>query len=261
MFARGDSEYDKFKLSTKSEKERDTITGKGSLDWTHYEKKVKELLKEPTVISNKPELTNSENLFISTPLDINHQLLDITIFETEEWINCVNYNFTGSTNAEGEFTDFTNAANEIYKCINDNLYKPSGWYPIEFKEYAILAYKQDDNWILAKLVERNSNSDYSTDFLKVIPTDFQRGYPETFLEDRDEWRVMEQDSKSNMVLSSQQVDIVSQKQIRYPLFLTGRAGSGKSTLLQYLFAEIILRYINSRDKEGIELKAPVYLSY
>ena len=27
MFARGDSEYDKFKLSTKSEKERDTITG------------------------------------------------------------------------------------------------------------------------------------------------------------------------------------------------------------------------------------------
>lgn len=145
MFARGDSEYDKFKLSTKSEKERDTITGKGSLDWTHYEKKVKELLKEPTVISNKPELTNSENLFISTPLDINHQLLDITIFETEEWINCVNYNFTGSTNAEGEFTDFTNAANEIYKCINDNLYKPSGWYPIEFKEYAILAYKQDDN--------------------------------------------------------------------------------------------------------------------
>lgn len=125
-----------------------------------------------------------------------------------------------------------------------------------------MAYKrEDENWILAKLVERNSNRDYSTEFPKVIPTDFQRGYPYTFLEDRDEWRVMEQDSKSNMVLSSQQVDIVSQKQIRYPLFLTGRAGSGKSTLLQYLFAEVILRYINSRDNVGIELKAPVYLSY
>ena len=262
MFARGDSEYDKFKLSTKSEKERDTITGKVSLDWAYYEKKVKELLKEPTVISNKPELTNSENLFISTPLNINHELFEITIFETKEWINCVNDNFTGSTNAEGEFTDFTNAANEINNCLNDNLFNPSGWYPIEFKEYAILAYKrEDENWILAKLVERNSNREYSTEIPKVIPTDFQRGYPYTFLEDRDEWRVMEQDSKSNMVLSSQQVDIVSQKQIRYPLFLTGRAGSGKSTLLQYLFAEVILRYINSRDNVGIELKAPVYLSY
>ncbi len=262
MFARGDSEYDKFKLSTKSEKERDTITGKVSLDWTYYENAVKELLKKPTAISDKPELTNSENLFISTPLNINHDLFDITIFETKEWINCINDNFTGSTNAEGEFTDFTNAANEIYNCLYVNLSKPSGWYPIEFKEYAILAYKrEDDNWILTKLVERNPNRDYSTEFPKAIPTDFQRGYPYTFLEDRDEWRVMEQDSKSNMVLSSQQVDIVSQKQIRYPLFLTGRAGSGKSTLLQYLFAEVILRYINSRDKEGIELKVPVYLSY
>lgn len=262
MFARGDSEYDKFKLSTKSEKERDTITGKVSLDWAYYEKEVKERLKEPTVISNKPELTNSENLFISTPLNINHKLFETTIFETKEWINCVNDNFTGYKNAEGEFTDFTNAANEINKCLYDNLFNPSRWYPIEFKEYAILAYKREDgNWILAKLVSRNPQGEYSTEIPKEIPTDFQRGYPYTFLEDRDEWRVMEQDSKSNMVLSSQQVDIVSQKLIRYPLFLTGRAGSGKSTLLQYLFAEVILRYINSRDNVGIELKAPVYLSY
>ena len=262
MFARGDSEYDKFKLSTKSEKERDTITGKVSLDWAYYEKEVKERLKEPTVISNKPELTNSENLFIYTPLNINHELFEITIFETKEWINCVNDNFTGYKNAEGEFTDFTNAANEINKCLYDNLLNPSRWYPIEFKEYAILAYKREDgNWILAKLVSRNPQGEYSTEIPKEIPTDFQRGYPCTFLEDRDEWRVMEQDSKSNMVLSSQQVDIVSQKLIRYPLFLTGRAGSGKSTLLQYLFAEVILRYINSRDNVGIELKAPVYLSY
>ena len=117
MFARGDSEYDKFKLSTKSEKERETITGKVSLDWAYYEKEVKERLKEPTVISNKPELTNSENLFISTPLNINHELFEITIFETKEWINCVNDNFTGYKNAEGEFTDFTNAANEINNCL------------------------------------------------------------------------------------------------------------------------------------------------
>jgi hypothetical protein len=262
MYSRGDSEYDKFKLSSKSEYERDTMTGKILIDWEFYEKKASELLKEPAMTSEKPEMTNSESIFISTSLNINHELFDTTIFETKEWINCVSNNFTGSTNSEGEFTDFTNAADEIYNCLIDKLYNPEGWYNIEFKRYAILAYKREDgNWILAKLVDRDQQSDYSTKYPQNIPTDFQRGYPCTFLEDRDEWRVMEQDSKSNMVLSSQQVDLVSQKQIKYPLFLTGRAGSGKSTLLQYLFAEIILRYINSCDKEETELKTPVYLSY
>ena len=262
MFARGDSDYERFKLSNKSENERDTITGKNSLDWASYENKARELLKEPIVTSEKPGMTNSESVFISTSLNINHELFDTTIFETKEWINGVSDNFNGSTNSEGEFTDFTNAADEIYKCLYENISNPEGWYNIEFKRYAILAYKrEDENWILAKLVARDPQSDYSTKYPPTIPTDFQRGYPYTFLEDRDEWRVMEQDSKSNMVLSSQQVDLVSQKQLKYPLFLTGRAGSGKSTLLQYLFAEIILRYINSRDEKGIELKTPVYLSY
>ena len=262
MFNRGDSEYEKFKLSSKSESERDTITGKSALDWNVYENKVREFLKEPATASDKPELTNSENLFISTPLGINHELFDTTIFETKEWIRCVSDNFAGKSDAEGEFTDFTNAADKIYEYLYDNLLSPAGWHKIEFKEYAILAYKrEDENWILAKMVGRDPNGDYSKEIPQAIPKDFQRGYPYTFLEDRDEWRVMEQDSKSNMVLSSQQVDIVSQKQIRYPLFLTGRAGSGKSTLLQYLFAEVILRYIKSRDEEGTELKVPVYLSY
>lgn len=252
MFTRGASEYETFKLSTKSADERAVITGKSSLDWSNYEEKARELLKEPVPVNDNPEMTISENLFISSPLDINHELFDITIFETKEWIHSV---------SEVDFTDFTNAADKIYDYLYNHLDSLEGWYAIEFKEQAILAYKrQDDNWILAKLVERELNGDYSNRYPKTIPTDFQRGYPYTFLEDQDEWRLMEQDSKSNMVLSSQQVNIVS-NHIRYPLFLTGRAGSGKSTLLQYIFAEIILRYVKNRDKEGRELKSPVYLSY
>ena len=38
-----------------------------------------------------------------------------------------------------------------------------------------------------------------------------------FLKDKDVWREMERDKKSNMVLSQQQVDIVS-GDIQFPLF-------------------------------------------
>lgn len=212
----------------------------------------KKFLKEPKTVNDNPIMTPQETSFISSPLKINHDLFEVTIFETKEWINSV---------IEVDFTDFSNAANQIYSHIIDNLYSPEGWYTIEFKEQAILAYKRKDgNWILARLVDRKFNKDYSKEFPTSIPIDFQRGYPYTFLEDQDEWRLMEQDSKSNMVLSSQQVGIVSNF-IKYPLFLTGRAGSGKSTLLQYLFAEIVLRYIKYRDDENCGLKIPVYLSY
>ncbi len=251
MFTRGASEYDTFKLRYKSEEERAVITGKSTLNWNAYEEKVREMLKQPIIVNDNPDLTLSETLFISSPLDINHSLFDVTIFETKEWISNV---------GEVDFTDFSNAATQIYEFIFNNLYSPEQWYPIEFKDKAILAYKRDGNWILAKLVDKNSDGDYSKEMPSLVPTDFQRGYPYTFLEDQDEWRLMEQDSKSNMVLSSQQVNIVS-SQIKYPLFLTGRAGSGKSTLLQYIFAEVILRYIKNRDIDGAELKVPVYLSY
>lgn len=252
MLPRGESEYEKFIERYKSDEEREKITGKSSLNWDYYETKAREQLKNPIIENENPEMTLNENYFISSPLDINHELFDVTIFETKEWIDCV---------SEVDFTDFTNAADQIYNFIYEHLDDPQGWYDIEFKEQAILAYKrQDDNWILAKLLDREADGNYQNKYPKTIPTDFQRGYPYTFLEDRDEWRLMEQDSKSNMVLSSKQVEIVS-NHIKYPLFLTGRAGSGKSTLLQYIFAEIILRYIKNRDTEGRELKVPAYLSY
>ena len=72
---------------------------------------------------------------------------------------------------------------------------------------------------------------------------------------------MEQDPKSNLVLTEDQVEVVS-NEIEYPLFITGRAGSGKSTVLQYMFVEIILRYMKNR-KESLtsDILPPVYLSY
>lgn len=250
VFTRGEPEYDRFKLKNTPEVERDKITTKEHIDWSKYEKNAVEQLQVPVAENVNPDLTDQEYSFISSPLQINHKLFDITIYETKEWIDCVNVE---------TFIYFTEAANNIKDFIIDNLYSQKGkWYVIDLREYAILAFKrQDDNWVLADLVARKEDKkDY--DFPTDVPTGFQRGYPHTFLESEDQWREMELEPKSNMVLSSRQVEIVSDN-IKYPFFLTGRAGSGKSTLLQYLFAEIILRYIKNRDKEGKNLKSPVYL--
>lgn len=55
---------------------------------------------------------------------------------------------------------------------------------------------------------------------------------------------MEKESKSNLVLTEEQVQVVASNEPNYPLFISGRAGSGKSTVLQYLFAEVLLRYLS-----------------
>lgn len=215
---------------------------------------INRIAQEPEVISEtKPNLTEAEMNFVSTQLNINHELFDVTIYETKNWIKDVQ---------KVEFTDFSNAATTIESYIMDNLESEDGWYIIEFKQKAILVFhnNKEQVWILDHILDKKDDSDYKNYLTKKEPVDFQRGYPFDFLGDKDVWRIMEQDKKSNLVLSQQQVDIVS-GDIQFPIFLTGRAGSGKSTILQYLFAEIILRYLNTSKLCDGGLKLPVYLSY
>lgn len=247
------NEYKRFQFSRTSEAERDTISGLSSIDWDAYIKLAKEDLEKPIEVIKKPNLTEAEMNFVSTQLNINHELFDVTIYETKNWIKDVQ---------EVEFTDFSNAASTIESYILDNLDSKDGWYIIEFKQKAILVFhnNKDQAWILDHILDKKDDGNYDDYLSKKAPVDFQRGYPFDFLGDKDVWRLMEQDKKSNMVLSQQQVDIVS-GDIQFPLFLTGRAGSGKSTILQYLFAEIILRYLNISKLCDGGLKLPVYLSY
>ena len=253
ILKRGDNEYDKFQFARTSELERDIITGKSTLDWYSYILQVEDDLTKPVENIKKPGLTEAEMNFVSTQLNINHKLFDVTIYETKQWIKDVQ---------EVEFTDFSNAASTIESYIMENLESEDGWYIIEFKQKAILVYhkNKEQAWILDHILNKKDNGDYVGLLSKKAPVDFQRGYPFDFLGDKDVWRLMEQDKKSNMVLSQQQVDIVS-GDIQFPLFLTGRAGSGKSTILQYLFAEIILRYLNTSKLCDDGLKLLVYLSY
>lgn len=253
VLKRGDKEYDKFQYTCTSPNERDKITGKLKLNWDDYINKVKEDLSKPAATCPKPNLSEAENNFISTQLNINHDLFDVTIYETKTWIQDVQ---------EVEFTDFSNAASTIENYILEHLDSKNGWHTIEFKQKAIMIFhgNKGQTWVLDHILGRREDGNYDDYKKKKAPVDFQRGYPFDFLGDKDVWRLMEQDRKSNMVLSQQQVDIVS-GDIQFPLFLTGRAGSGKSTILQYLFAEIILRYLNTSKLFDGGLKLPVYLSY
>ena len=90
----------------------------------------------------------------------------------------------------------------------DNIDSENGWGEISIKERLILIYHKEDSWILA-------GAPFSTDIEKInsikkqgCPADFLRGYPFTFLGTKDEWRRMEKESKSNLVLTEEQVQEV-----------------------------------------------------
>ena len=197
-------------------------------------------------------LSESEYGFISNPLSINHALFEETIYETEEWVEYVKN--------EKDFSDFYNSAEVIENYIVEHLHDSNGWQSITFKDKIIFVYHDGKDWVLADIKKINNEEDYSGILNREKPSVYRRGYPWTFLGDKDEWRDMELEKKSNMVLSEEQVKIVS-SEIQYPLFITGRAGSGKSTALQYLFAEIILRYVLHKIGEDGNILPPVYLSY
>jgi hypothetical protein len=251
VFKKGDKEYERFHKAATPDKERDTISGKMSLIWDEFIEKAKKDLFQPIVIEEKEDLSVGELNFLQNPLNINHKLFDVTIYETNDWIKNIQ---------EVDFTDFSNAAETIETFIFENLNCNEGWYVIEFKENAILTYHHREDWILSRILKRRKDKNYDEFMREPVPFDFQRGYPFDFLKDKDVWREMERDKKSNMVLSQKQVDIVS-GDIQFPLFLTGRAGSGKSTVLQYIFAEVILRYLNVTKQFEGQIKRPLYLSY
>ena len=203
-----------------------------------------------------PQLTGGELSFISSPLNINRTLFVDAIYETEEWIRKVK-----REEKESQFDEFSNAAQQIEAYIYNNIDSPNGWGQLSVKDKVILIYHIDQNWVLAELFDSKNTNEINGVLNSPAPKDFRRGYPFSFLSDQDQWRRMEQDPKSNLVLTEDQVEVVS-NEIEYPLFITGRAGSGKSTVLQYMFVEIILRYMKNR-KESLtsDILPPVYLSY
>ncbi len=73
-----------------------------------------------------------------------------------------------------------------------------------------------------------------------------RSYPLFMVLDVDAWLKIQEDVEANMALSPEEADLLesihragARSEVRYPLFINGRAGSGKSTMLQYLASDYV----------------------
>lgn len=173
-------------------------------------------------------------------LPINHSLFKDPIYETREWVEDI----TNEDDVNEAFDEFSMAAQKIEEYILDNINGVDGWGQLSAKDRIILIYHRGTDWILAAAPLKDDKIKINKIINGECPTDFLRGYPFTFLSSEDEWRRMEKESKSNLVLTEEQVQVVATNAPNYPLFISGRAGSGKSTVLQYLFAEVVLRYLS-----------------
>lgn len=214
--------------------------------------------RSKTDYQEKNPLSGNEVSFISSPLSINCNLFKDAVYETKEWIDDII-----GTEENDSFDEFSKAAQAISNHIYEHLVDEDGWEEISIKDRVLLIYHKSSNWILAAAPRKTETERIEKILKGGEPENYMRGYPQSFLYlDDDEWRRMEQDSKSNLVLTEEQVAVVSNSEPNYPLFISGRAGSGKSTVLQYLFAEIVLRFQLNKDAfDCPQLLPPVYLSY
>ena len=219
------------------------------------------------------DLTESEHLFLREQKDINKDTLFDTIYERQSWIKDIN-----SLVKDGKTTYTSNYGTSLKQKIEDSLGDDNemGWLTIPVKnipEQSIAVYKQKNKvsdsgnqWILFGIITKDKNPSDKDKYVDAgDPETFlhgcRRSYPATILDDMDLWQAIEQDQYGNLILSGEENGIVSKAQ-EYPIFLSGRAGSGKSTVLQYLFAEIVLRFLSSsKYYEEDNLMPPVYISY
>lgn len=249
-----DNDYAKFYKSTTDEATRNSLSGVTDVDWESIEKDVTARLLSSNNISELKQLSEAERLFINDSESINHSIMPEWVYESDVWKQQMM-----TPKYQGMHIDIVTKLKDFFlNAVCDEL--PDNIYNIELRkgDY-ITVRKEDTNFFLLELGDENIKSKWSNKSLEELRQNSRRGYPCSILDDPDEWYKMELDENSNFILSDEERDIVM-SQSEYPLFISGRAGSGKSTVLQYMFAELLLRYIKIK-KHYASLLPPVYLSY
>lgn len=249
-----DNDYAKFYKSQTDETTRNSLSGVTDVDWQSIEKNVTDRLLSSNNVSELKQLSEAERLFINDSESINHSIMPEWVYETGVWKQqMMTEKYQGvHIDIVSKLRDFFLEAvcNELSDDIhNIKLNKGDN----------IVVRKDGTNFFLLDLGNENVKSKWINNSLEELRQNSRRGYPCSILDDPDEWYKMELDENSNFILSDEERDIVMSQSV-YPLFISGRAGSGKSTVLQYMFAELLLRYIKIK-KNSASLLPPVYLSY
>ena len=226
-------------------------------------------------------LSDKEYTFLYDDTRIVEDLFQTPIFETKEWVEIL----AKDERASG-YDHIIELANGISRKYEEWATDPGQEKFIVYKEpfYNDINKQQDqyflcwgvrgdekakggdniDRWFnisvgtLAEIeaVEEKYRDYFNKVDYKRLARHCRRGYPYKILEqNKDVWKKMEEDKNSSLVLSDEELDVLS-SHLTYPLFLTGRAGSGKSTMLQYLFSEYVIRYVASKIETP-----PLYLSW
>lgn len=263
--ARGCNDYENF-FSAPDEKTIYRTSGLKNVDWDIYAQKVQEEIAQPSVdVTPLPELSYDEIEFLNEGITTK-RIFSTCIFESRDWINAiVNDTFK-------QFSKLANALREKIETVSISDEYDRGFYELNFDDrddtnvlvFYEPNYSHDCAWFLFgigtidEINEIKSKIETKGTDIDKLKNICVRAYPYTVLEDDDLWRDVEKDINSNFILSDEEIEIVSNSNIEYPLFISGRAGSGKSTMLMYMFADFLLRYY--KVNEG-NLKPPVYLSY
>ena len=266
------------------------ILGLDRVDWDKIWKDIELELKKRPALSPLEELTQEERSFIQRDKSYVEQVFDVPIYETKQWIDKVRSKDFGdpfkvgkaledyildieindeSREIRGQEIQYDRDSDNKPKCVlcwrlkrpeHDGGTKEGkssfGWFllGLGLKE-ELEQVKKELRDVLASDDKGVENDKYEKTTYQMLAKECRRDYPLDMLADKDRWSEMEDDRKSNFILSDQEIDIVSSK-LEYPLFITGRAGSGKSTMLQYLLADYFLRFIET----NIEYP-PIYISY
>jgi hypothetical protein len=87
-----------------------------------------------------------------------------------------------------------------------------------------------------------------------------RSYPYFMVLEADCWLAIQGDSEANLALSPEEAELLDgirhgRADVKFPLFINGRAGSGKSTMLQYLAADAIELAVREGARDW-----PIYLT-
>lgn len=249
-----DNDYAKFYKSQTDETTRNSLSGVTDVDWENIEKNVTDHLLSSNNVSELKPLSEAERLFINDSESINHSIMPEWVYETGVWKQQMM-----TEKYQGVHIDIVNKLKDFFLEAICNEWSDDIYNIKLHKEGNIVVRKEGTNFFLLELGDENIKSKWINNSVEELRQNSRRGYPCSILDDPDEWYKMELDENSNFILSDEERDIVMSQSV-YPLFISGRAGSGKSTVLQYMFAELLLRYIKIK-KNFAGLLPPVYLSY
>lgn len=251
-----DADYEKFYKSTTENAIRDSLTGVNDVDWNYLKQKVAANLISMDETFELNSLNESERLFIDDSKSINHDIMPEWVYESNVWKDQMM-----TEKYQSVHIDIVRTLNDFfYKAIVNEEANQIHSIPLHKEGYYIIARKDNTSFFLLELGGEDIKNKWEDKSLDWLRHNSRRGYPCSILDDPDEWYKMEQDENSNFILSDEERDIIM-SQSEYPLFISGRAGSGKSTVLQYMFAELLLRYIKIRKISTKDLLPPIYLSY